>query len=138
MKLSLSFLLVIVTTLFVSAVPEQARSQIVKPIVLSKSTITNVDTATGTLAVTLADISLEVDAVKVSGTVAGTCTLQGSFDGVNWDILNTLTFANQALNRKMIVLPTPLAYPRYRVQFISSGSTSVNTLTAYMLRRGGN
>ena len=112
----------------------QSHAQIVTAVTLSKATLTNTDTAKSFLAVDKSVVSVEVAVSKTSGTVAGVVKLQGTFDKVNYDDLNTLTLADQALNRKMMAVSTPLVYPFYRIIFISSG-TNVTAVSAKQLKR---
>lgn len=70
-------------------------------------------------------VSLQVVVTKYSGTVGGTCILQGSIDGTNYKDVNTdtLTLANQTTNTKIWVLEgSPFYY--YRIQCIGTGTMS--------------
>ncbi len=131
---NLFYVLLSFSILLLASINETATAQIVKTVTLSKTTLTNTDTARSNISADKTVLSVEVSVVKTSGTVAGTVKLQGSFDAVNFDDLNTLTLADQALNRKVMAIPTPLIYPVYRIIFISSG-TNVTTVSAKQLRR---
>ena len=130
----LSFVLLSFALVLCLSVTQHAEAQIVKQVTLSKTTLTNTDTSKITLSVDQTVLSVEASVTKTSGTVAGTVKLQGTFDGVNFDDLNTLTLADQALNRKVMAIPTPLVYPVYRLIFLSSG-TNVTAVKAKVLRR---
>lgn len=134
MKKLFSVILSFALVLAVTVLPDHAHAQIVKPVTLSKTTLTNTDTSKATLSVDRSVASIEVKVVKTSGTVAGTVKLQGTFDGINYDDLNTLTLSDQILNRKVMAISTPLIYPGYRLIFIASG-TNVTTVSAKQLRR---
>ncbi len=116
------------------AVALASHAQIVNTVTLSKTTLTAPDNATGVLYIDKTVQSVEVQLSKTSGTVAGTVTLQGSVDGTNYDVLNTLTLADQALNRKTMALPVPLIYAHYKIVFATTG-TSVSTVAAWTVRR---
>lgn len=120
--------------IFLACINQNASAQIVSSVTLSKTSLANTDTSKATLSVDRSAVSVEVKVNKTSGTIAGTVKLQGTFDNVNYDDLNTLTLADQALNRKVMAIPTPLTYPVYRVIFISSGSNAT-TVSAKQLRR---
>lgn len=75
---------------------------------------------------------------KVSGTVAGTATLEGSNDATNWETIGSAyTVTNVADQVKTFDLRSSsgrLIYKYYRCVFISSG-TNVQIPKVYYLRR---
>jgi hypothetical protein len=107
-------------------------------------TVTNGGTATVTSPVVSAapavTTTIWVVATKISGTVGGTITLQGSLDGTNWKALNTpntatalATFtATDATNTyHWVISGSPFRY--YRVSWTGTG-TMAATLAAQMFR----
>lgn len=90
-------------------------------------TITNA--TTGYITVTkVADGLVSVDAVltKVANTIGGYALLQGSNDGIYWYDLNTdtLTYQNQASNKKAWTITGKFPYRDFRVAFKSTSSSS--------------
>lgn len=70
---------------------------------------------------------------KVSGTVGGTCYLQGSLDGVTYVNSDTLTLSDQAVNVKQIVKTgNPFIY--YRAITTGTGTMSA-TANHYVSQR---
>lgn len=91
------------------------------------ATITNAATVnlTQTVVATYDRVSIQVVITKYSGTVAGTCILQGSIDGTNFKDIgtDTLTLANQTTNTKVWVVENSNFY-YYKVVCTGSGTMS--------------
>jgi hypothetical protein len=111
------------------------------PMTGNGDTITN--TGTDYVSLTLngwyQTVSIQVRCTKLSGTIAGTVTLQGSNDGTNFVTVNTaytqgvsstLTCTNQTTNTKVfVVIGAPYKY--YRLSWTGSG-TMAGTLRGYV------
>lgn len=82
--------------------------------------------------------SVTVRVVKVSGTVAGSVTVQGSNDATNWETVGsalTLTdVADQVKTVELRSLSNNLIFKYYRALFLCSG-TNVHIPSVYYLRR---
>src|SRR5688572_28394298 len=108
-------------------------------------TVTN--TGTGTLT-TLSAISpapatstlIWISVTKLSGTVGGTITLQGSIDGTNWKAMNTvdtqtalatITATDASNTYHWILQGSPMPY--YRVSWAGTGTMSAS-FTAKLFR----
>ena len=70
-------------------------AQIVSTMIKSAVTLTNAATVTATLQTqsVCENVSIQAVVTKSTGTVAGTVTVQGSLDGVNYVSIPTATFA---------------------------------------------
>lgn len=105
---------------------------------LSKTTLTNADTATAVLQIKPAvhAASVQLDVTKTSGTVAGTAILQGSIDGAYYQTIgsDTFTFANVAAQHHIWDLGGIISYRYYRLYILSSG-TQVSTIAAVSFGR---
>lgn len=101
---------------------------------------TTVNAATGYVGITLSNyytrVSFQAVVTKISGTVAGTVTLQGSNDGTNYVTVSssyatatTLSCTDQTTNTKMFVV-TGSPYKYYRLSYTGSGTMSA-TIKGY-------
>lgn len=82
-------------------------------------------------------IGVQAIITKISGTVAGTATFQGSIDNTNWETIGsayTITDASQAKAFTQIGNP----YQYYRVKFTGSGTMSASVRIYYVLRKYAN
>lgn len=117
---------------------------LLSPYSFTSDTVTNTGTAyLSTVAVSPAPAvttTFWVAVTKISGTVGGTITLQGSLDGTNWKAVNTpntatalATFtATDASNTyHWIISGSPFKY--YRVSWTGTGTMSAS-FTAQMFR----
>lgn len=100
-------------------------------------TVVNAGTEYATLKVANSgsNVSVQIVATKISGTVAGTAVLQASNDGVNYVSIgaDTLTLTNVTTNTHLwSVSANPYIY--YRVKVTGSG-TMVATIKGYLVRR---
>lgn len=79
--------------------------------------------------------SFQVVVTKISGTLAGTCLLQGTLDGTNWTNVNTdtLTLANSTTNQKTWLLAGTY-YKSYRVAVTNTGTNSFRFTFTYLRR----
>ncbi len=84
--------------------------------------------------------TIEVAVTKISGTVAGTITLQGSMNGTSWKALNTPntvtalathTATDASATYHWIITGSP--FPYYRVSWTGSGTMSAS-FTAKLYR----
>lgn len=107
-------------------------------------TVTNTGTAyVSTVAVSPAPAvttTIWVAVTKISGTVGGTITLQGSIDGTNWKALNTpntatalatITATDATNTYHWIISGSPMPY--YRVSWTGTGTMSAS-FSAKMFR----
>lgn len=83
-------------------------------------------------------VSIQVVVTKISGTVAGTVTVQGSVDGTNYVTVSssfstaqTLSPSNQATNTKLFTI-TGSPYKYYRLSYTGTGTMSA-TIKGYLL-----
>jgi len=101
---------------------------------------TTVNAATSYVGLSLSNyyntVSFQAVVTKISGTVAGTVTLQGSNDGTNYVTVSssyatatTLSCTDQTTNTKMFVV-TGSPYKYYRLSYTGSGTMSA-TIKGY-------
>lgn len=114
-----------------------------KSMLSSYSLTTDTATNTGTtyLQITLSNyyekVSFQPVVTKVSGTAAGTVTLQGSVDGTNYVTVNTSYSSAQTMSVTNVTTSTALLtvtsspYRYYRLSYTGSG-TMVCTLRGYV------
>lgn len=121
-----------------------AQSSLLSPYSATSDTVTNTGTAFLTSPVIKAEpattTTIWVAVTKISGTVGGTITLQGSIDGTTWKALNTpntatalATFTATDANNTYhwILLGSPMPY--YRVSWTGTGTMSAS-FTAKIFR----
>lgn len=131
-------LLFAVTICFVSVQAQVVTFDMKSKYGLTKDTVTNTGNNADSIAIfkKYTYISVQPVVTKISGTLtnATNVKLQGSVDGINWQIVNaadTMTIANQTTNTKVWIVPAaeacPFAY--LRVYYVGSG-TMVATLKA--------
>jgi len=140
----------LITLLFVGLVAFSANAQVysltnaLSPYAAS-DTVTNggVGTLTTRNAVSAAPAvttTVWVAVTKLSGTVGGTLTLQGSIDGTNWKALNTpntatalatITATDASNTYHWIISGSPMPY--YRVSWTGTGTMSAS-FTAKLFR----
>jgi hypothetical protein len=107
-------------------------------------TVTNAGTGTVQCrllrAVAVTNTTVQVNVTKISGTVGGTISLQGSLDGVNWRALNTvdtqtalatITAADATASYHWRLAGSPFLY--YRVSWTGTGTMSAS-FTALLYR----
>jgi hypothetical protein len=97
---------------------------------------TNGDTARASIVDNIGR-AVQANITKVTGTVAGTVSFDGSIDGTNWDVISTYTITNTS-GTQIKVFPLrnangDLLYKHMRLVFIVSGGTVVPK--AYYIRR---
>ena len=125
-------------------VSAHAQYSLLSPSSATFETVTNAGTTyLSTVAISPAaatSTTFWVAVTKTSGTVGGTITLQGSFDGTNWKALNqpnsqtalaTITPADASATYHWNISASPFIY--YRVTWTGAG-TMVATFTAQMYR----
>lgn len=108
----------------------------------SGDTITDTGTKTATLQVKESYQSVSIQAVitKISGTVAGTVTLQGTIDGTNYVTVDTgavlskhVTFtATNVASQSTVFIVQGSPYLKYRVSYTGSGTMAAK-MSAYLL-----
>lgn len=139
MKKSLFFLY-----LFVISVAVKAQSAVVFPTVYGDTVITSssLDTVTKTLPSTAgySALTIQVNAIKVSGTITAKAYLYGSLDGVTYNLTDSATaFANSATAQSVWFTKTNPAYTKYKIQVRNvAGTTSTESLAIkvwYMLHK---
>lgn len=115
----------------------QAQAQLLRTVVPVKDSCVNADTTFVTVSPTSnAAVAFHLGATKVSGTVAGSATLQGSLDGTNWVAVDTaVTLTNVAYNLATFE-PTKLSFVKYRIQVITSGTCKIKPIRGYWVQRG--
>lgn len=133
------FLLLAVGSLFVTS---QSYGQAGKFTMLSTfGNATDTVTNTGTNTLTIANngyektIAIQLNVTNISGTTAGTATLQASIDGVsffNIPGVSTATISATALGCVFFVVDSP--FPFYRVSVTGSGTVQ-ETLSGFLVAR---
>jgi hypothetical protein len=136
--------LIFILFAFVVTVTAEAQTSFKSPYDLASDTVTNAGTAylqvrNGGAATGLL---VQVVVTKISGTVGGTITLQGSLDGTsNWKALNTvntqtalptITATDASNNYHWWLSGNP--FPYYRVSWTGTG-TMAASFTAKVLSR---
>jgi hypothetical protein len=122
--------LLILLVITIASLSVQAQSKITS----AKDTNTNATTTYITYTSLPSKIkSVQYVVTKISGTVAGSATLQGSIDGVNFTGIDTLTLSDQATNTRFYTFPATTYYA-YRVKFTTSGTQS-SSLQIFFCRR---
>jgi hypothetical protein len=114
------------------------KGQIVSTMVKSAVTLTNAATVTATLQTqsVCENVSIQAVVTKSTGTVAGTVTVQGSLDGVNYVSIPTATFAlTDVATQNKVFEFTNNEYMFWRVAFVGTG-TQVVTPNAYLFISG--
>lgn len=87
-------------------------------------TLTNTDTASLAFnSIGSNVVSFTVVVKKVSGTVGGKVYLQATNDGVEWEMLDSLTNSNVATNIKTVLI-SRTSYNSYRAYYTTSGTQS--------------
>lgn len=115
---------------------QECKAQLLKTYTPVKDTCVNADTTVIRLdGVTSEVVAFHVKAEKVSGTVAGTATLQGSNDGTNWTAVGSAFTLTNIAHNQTVYEPAKLSWMQYRVQVITSGTCKINGIRAYTLRR---
>lgn len=125
----------------------KAKAQVyslLSPYSITSDTVTNTATAyLSTAAISPAPATTTtvwVAVTKISGTVGGTITLQGSLDGTNWKALNqpnsatalaTFTATDTSNTYHWIISGSPFVY--YRVSWTGTGTMSAS-FTAKLFR----
>lgn len=100
-------------------------------------TLTNTDTAKYEVAVNgaKANVSIQVNVGKLTGTVAGKIDIYGSVDGVTYETaLATASVSKADASANYVIKLTNNAYKKYRIWSISSG-TNTHTSRVYLLYR---
>ena len=99
-------------------------------------TLINADTVTHTITASAGYSSITISPVltKASGTVAGKARIYGSVDNVNFDQLDSMTFADVATQYHTTFLINGAEYSHYKVVYITSGTVAVLPKTWYILR----
>jgi len=117
---------------------------LLSPYSIASDTVSNSGTAfLSTVAISPAPATtttIWVGVTKISGTVGGTITLQGSIDGTNWKALNTvgtqtalatITATDASNTYHWILQGSPMPY--YRVTWTGTGTMSAS-FTAKLFR----
>ncbi|NNV57386.1 hypothetical protein [Limnovirga soli] len=135
MKKLFAIALLLSFTLAFSLTATTSHAQLIKTVTLSKSSLSSTDTAYVVVSPDASYVSLELKAVKTSGTPAGKGYVYGIFpDGTNSTKLDSLTVTNVATDQTLLfAIPARINYKAYKIQFVSSGGVWVPTL--YSLRR---
>lgn len=110
---------------------------LLSPYSVTSDTVTNTGTAFLSTAVVspaaAVTTTLWVGVTKISGTVGGTITLQGSIDGTNWKAVNTpntqtglatITATDASNTYHWIIQGSP--FPYYRVTWTGTGTMSAS------------
>lgn len=102
----------------------------------SPATVTNAALTIVVQKVSQASRSVTVQGIltKVSGTIAGKMTIQGSINGVNYVNVDSLTLTDIATNAKVTTFSDD-PYQYYKISIVGSG-TMVATLNGYILTNG--
>lgn len=103
---------------------------------LAIDTVSNTGTETWTLKVPgyQKTIAVQVTATKISGTVGGSVTLQGSLDGVTYDAAASAYTATDVASQTKIFVLDNSKYLYYRVSWTGTGTMSASA-RCYLLAR---
>ena len=125
-------LLAFAGTFVCSAFESNAQGGQVYTLTQSGDTVTNTETEylTMTVSSNWETLTFQYVAVKLSGTVAGTATLQGSLDGTYWIDIDTFTNTNVATQTFATYL-TPAKFKYYRLKCTGTGTMAARVY-AYM------
>jgi hypothetical protein len=106
-------------------------------VLAADDTLVNVQTGylTTTLSGSYAVVSFQLVFTRVSGTAAGTATLEGSHDGTNYSTIHatSVTLTNVA-SQSAIWTIAPSNVPYYRIKIVTSG-TQVSIPTGTVVYR---
>jgi hypothetical protein len=134
MKKVINVLIFAAFTFLFSATKTQA--QIYKEFPPVKAVLENADTTTIIIGGVTTDVLAFIfEADKVSGTVAGTATLQGSRDGITWVTVGSVYTITNVTKNIGVIEPSRLIWARYRFNVITSGTCKINNVKAFTLRR---
>ncbi len=132
------FLLIAISLLFIALGVNAQTSTMTG----SADTVVNTGTKACSLKVvnTYKQISIQAVVTKISGTVAGTVTLQGTVDGTNWVTVDTAALVTDgaatnttgAQSKVWIINNAP--YLWFRLSYTGSGTMSAS-LKGYLLPR---
>lgn len=135
MKKILSLLLLAVLMAFSNNTHAQTPSLL--PLIAG-DTVVNTATVNKQITASAGYSAVGVQAVitKISGTVAGTATFQGSLDNTNWETIGSaFTMTNVATQAKLFVQSGGSPYHYYRVSFVGSGTMSASVRIYYVVRK---
>lgn len=100
--------------------------------VVNTATVNKSFTSTGTYSA----VGVQAIVNKVSGTVAGTATFQGSLNNVNWENIGTaFTLTDVATQSKVFTQTGGSPFVYYRVMFTGSGTMSAQVRLYYVQRK---
>jgi len=99
-------------------------------------TVTNAGTKYASVSVgsPASAFSIVVKVTKISGTVGGTISWQGSNDGTNYATITTTTPSDASANYSYAIY-TPAAYRYYRVSWTGTGTMSASIAGTSFQRR---
>jgi len=137
MKKLITILLVGLAAFLTTETKAQVYSML-SPYSIASDTVTNTGTAYLSTLVAISPApatttTIWVGVTKISGTVGGTITLQGSIDGTNWKALNTvgtqtalatITATDASNTYHWILQGSPMPY--YRVTWTGTGTMSAS------------
>jgi hypothetical protein len=102
-----------------------------------KDTITNADTSSHEMTITggKSAISFQVNVIKLTGTVAGSVKVWGSVDGSTYGTTAVSTTALTDATANYLVTFTANHYKKYKVDVITTGTSTASTRTYYLYRK---
>lgn len=130
--------------LFVSAIAAKAQQAVPFPTVYGDTVITSsaLDTVTKILPSTAgySALTIQINAIKVSGTITAKAYLYGTLDGTTYNLTDSAAaFANSASAQSVWFTKTNPAYTKYKIQVRNvGGTTSTESLAIkvwYMLHK---
>lgn len=125
------FLLLLVTTYTARAQRSTLMPLIAGDTVVNAATVNKSFTSTGGYSA----VGVQAVINKVSGTVAGTATFQGSLDGTNWETIGSaFTLTNVATQAKAFT-QSASPYTSYRVTFVGTGTMSAQVRLYYVQKK---
>ena len=80
------------------------------------------------------NVTLQVVITKISGTVGGTVTCQGSLDGTNFVTIGSAATATDVASQTFSFLVKPTDYPYYQIKYVGTGTMAASFFTKLYYR----
>jgi len=102
-----------------------------------KDTLTNAEAVSQELALTgvKANVSFQVNVIKLTGTVAGTIKVFGSVDGTTYGTTAVTTTNLTDATANYLIAYTTNSYKSYRVTVETTGTSTASFRTYYLYRK---
>ena len=100
-------------------------------------TVTNAGTRTQRIVLTDYNdvITIQPTFTKISGTAAGTATLQGSINGVGWSAIGSAYTVTNVASQTTSFSVNPSIYNYYQLVYVGTGTMAVSFSTPVMARK---